>query len=416
MVTFVQGDMFEGTYDILVNTVNCVGVMGTGVALAFKKRFPEMFRSYKIACDEGRVRPGQLEVWQTLTECIVNFPTKRHWKAKSRYEDVDAGLTALREYLASLGPVRVALPALGCGHGGLDWTRVASMIESRLKDLEAEVHVYEPQDSVQAGIGAQAKAAPDLDKSSINWVTLDTQSNCPIDLKESGIRQMTFWGNENLLRTKSVWLRCGPRPDRREDDSAIACAVELGKAGVTLSLELGARLTLKAALASLEQGGDIVLWSPQGSARVQVPSVLHSAVKCGRVTIVTVSDAEQDRTAESVARLAFVQSRMARAILLASDSWQTWLETQTPHCPVYFIWYGESRAYLQRLTELGARPIGKSRETGVPNIAPLVDRLHSGDTSPRCTTAAGATEALTGQPVANEQGSRELVILGPVSF
>jgi len=159
MLHFTSGDMFELPVDIRVNTVNCVGVMGAGVALAFKTRHPAMFRSYKKACDAGEIRPGALNIWHTLSEWVINFPTKRHWRENSKYEDIEDGLKALRTYLDSIGrAVRVALPALGCGHGGLDWSRVSKLIECHLATTDAEVFVFEPADSRRAGaIASQLK-------------------------------------------------------------------------------------------------------------------------------------------------------------------------------------------------------------------------------------------------------------------
>src|SRR5688572_9767762 len=139
MLRFTKGNMFDVDADIRVNTVNCVGVMGAGVALAFKQRYPEMYREYKRECELGHVKPGKLHVWRNLSgDWIINFPTKRHWREKSRYEDIDAGLIALREYLEQQGSVRVTLPALGSGHGGLDWAQVKKMIQRHLDGLEAE--------------------------------------------------------------------------------------------------------------------------------------------------------------------------------------------------------------------------------------------------------------------------------------
>ena len=151
MVHFVSGNMFDQHYDILVNTVNCVGVMGAGVALAFKKRYPDMFVEYKDFCARGWIRPGQIHLYQEIDHEIINFPTKRHWRDNSRYEDIQSGLKALRRHLEQSGTPKVALPALGCGHGGLDWRRVSRMIEHHLGDLDADIYVFEPQDSRNAG-------------------------------------------------------------------------------------------------------------------------------------------------------------------------------------------------------------------------------------------------------------------------
>ena len=140
--------MFDVPADIRINTVNCVGVMGAGVALAFKRLHPLMFAEYQRKCSAGLIRPGQLHMWQSPNgERIVNFPTKRHWRDNSRYEDIEAGLIALKAFLADQGPVHVTLPALGCGHGRLNWNIVAAMIAKHLHGLEAQITVFQPADS-----------------------------------------------------------------------------------------------------------------------------------------------------------------------------------------------------------------------------------------------------------------------------
>ncbi len=145
MIMCRQGDLFAAPADIRVNPVNCVGVMGAGLALAFRRRHPAMFKAYQQACAAGEVRPGRLHIWRS--PWIINLPTKRHWRDPSRLDDVAAGLDALRDYLTPLGPVTVALPALGCGRGGLDWPRVRDLVEAKLRGLPAIVHVYAPPTS-----------------------------------------------------------------------------------------------------------------------------------------------------------------------------------------------------------------------------------------------------------------------------
>jgi O-acetyl-ADP-ribose deacetylase (regulator of RNase III) len=146
MIEFTSGNMFDGKYDVMVNTVNCVGVMGKGVALEFKGRFPDMFLAYKTACAKGEVVPGKLHVWDDLFVTVVNLPTKRHWRDPSRYEDVNEGLVALKEYLMARGTATVALPPPGCGNGGLDWKIVRAMVIVHLSNLEAKITVFKPQE------------------------------------------------------------------------------------------------------------------------------------------------------------------------------------------------------------------------------------------------------------------------------
>jgi O-acetyl-ADP-ribose deacetylase (regulator of RNase III) len=149
MIRKVQGDLLKANVQALVNTVNTVGVMGRGIALQFKQTFPENFKAYKKACDEGKIRLGMMFTVDLggLQEprYIINFPTKKHWRSKSRYEHIEAGLEALVAEVRRLGIESIALPPLGCGLGGLDWSEVYRRIEQRLGSLsDVEVVVYEP--------------------------------------------------------------------------------------------------------------------------------------------------------------------------------------------------------------------------------------------------------------------------------
>lgn len=149
MIELKRGNLLKQDAEALVNTVNCVGVMGRGVALEFKKNFSENYKFYKEACKKGEVRPGFMFVFDTHSllgpKIIINFPTKRHWKEKSRLEDVEAGLVDLVKVLRERQIQSVAIPPLGCGLGGLDWNIVRPMIEQSLSVLP-DVHVilYEP--------------------------------------------------------------------------------------------------------------------------------------------------------------------------------------------------------------------------------------------------------------------------------
>ncbi|MBN2528845.1 MAG: macro domain-containing protein [Deltaproteobacteria bacterium] len=150
MITEVTGNLLKSKDDALVNTVNCVGFMGKGIALQFKKAFPANFIAYQKACKAGEVQPGKMFIWRSEdllnTKYVINFPTKRHWKGKSRLEDVKAGLTALVAEVQTLGIRSIAIPPLGCGLGGLSWREVKPLIEQAFAALpEVDVHVYAPK-------------------------------------------------------------------------------------------------------------------------------------------------------------------------------------------------------------------------------------------------------------------------------
>lgn len=167
MIEFTTGDILKVEADALVNTVNCVGVMGRGIALQFKKAFPGNFKAYESACRRQEVRPGAMLVVETgeLTSprFIINFPTKRHWKGASRMEDIEAGLPALVAAIRERGIRSIAVPPLGCGLGGLAWNDVRPRIERALSQLEGvRVIVLEPSGPPPADAIAKAKKVPNM--------------------------------------------------------------------------------------------------------------------------------------------------------------------------------------------------------------------------------------------------------------
>lgn len=153
MIRFTQGNLLEAKVEALVNTVNTVGVMGKGIALMFKERFAENYRLYAAACKAKQVETGKMFVTpvQELDgpRWIVNFPTKRHWKAPSKMEWVVEGLTDLRTFILDNHIKSIAVPPLGAGNGGLEWMAVREQIEAVLGDLDAEILVFEPTSQYQ---------------------------------------------------------------------------------------------------------------------------------------------------------------------------------------------------------------------------------------------------------------------------
>ena len=149
MIEFCKGDLFSDDSQAWVNPVNCVGVSGKGVALKFKNRFPANHRDYADFCYAGMMQPGRIFVHKTemdMPEYILNFPTKRHWKDSSNIDDLRAGLKALVSCVNSYHLQSVAMPAIGCGLGGLHWDDVQEAIELELTGLgDVWVKIYEPQ-------------------------------------------------------------------------------------------------------------------------------------------------------------------------------------------------------------------------------------------------------------------------------
>jgi O-acetyl-ADP-ribose deacetylase (regulator of RNase III) len=143
MITYVESNLFTSPAQTLVNTVNTVGVMGKGLAKAFKDYFPEMFAEYRRLCEDGEIAPGRLMLFRTPHKWVLNFPTKRHWRQPSRVHDLEAGLRTFCQTYADQGIVSASFPQLGCGNGGLDWERqVRPLMERYLGYLPVEIYVH----------------------------------------------------------------------------------------------------------------------------------------------------------------------------------------------------------------------------------------------------------------------------------
>lgn len=149
MISMADGNIIDADAEALVNTVNCIGYMGKGIALQFKQAYPENFLAYVKACRSDEVKPGKMFVFETSgmfnPRYIINFPTKRHWRGKSRLEDIESGLHALIQEVKRLNIKSIAVPPLGCGLGGLKWSVVLPMIEKAFSLLpHVRVHLYAP--------------------------------------------------------------------------------------------------------------------------------------------------------------------------------------------------------------------------------------------------------------------------------
>jgi len=146
-----KGDLLKADAEALVNTVNCVGVMGKGIALQFKKKWPAAFKDYKQVCDKKALRPGIMHLYDLgmlagKPYYIIHFPTKDHWRSKSQMSYIEDGLKELVKTVRSLKIKSIAIPPLGCGNGGLEWTLVERLIRQAFQPIEnsIDVHLYAP--------------------------------------------------------------------------------------------------------------------------------------------------------------------------------------------------------------------------------------------------------------------------------
>lgn len=148
MIHEEHGNLLAANAEAIVNTVNTVGVAGKGIALQFRQAYPENFKAYTKAAKRGDIKPGKMFVWETgqldWPRLIINFPTKRHWRGRSRIEDIRSGLQDLVRCIDSYKISSIAVPPLGCGNGGLRWTDVRELIFGALEPVEADVLLYAP--------------------------------------------------------------------------------------------------------------------------------------------------------------------------------------------------------------------------------------------------------------------------------
>ncbi|MGE5609618.1 MAG: macro domain-containing protein [Bacillota bacterium] len=393
MLEFTQGDMFASSADIRVNTVNCVGVMGAGVALAFKQRYPEMFKDYQRDCKGGRVRPGKMHVWKSLSgDWIVNFPTKRDWREPSRYEDIDAGLDDLRAYLDSVGPVTVTLPALGCGHGGLDWARVSEMIREKLKGVEAHVLVFEPIASRLAGSMVVAAPTDDERKAAekLGYRCMEREQFPALELSTP----LYVLGEQGLLSRKWIGLLPSRAPAEREIQALRAVASQLAQSENHPTVALVYATRDSEALANLlsGQGIETILLLPFGVLTRK--SIAKKSTMSGSGSLTLVSAAPVNA---SWSRQIFAQTmellRTNAAAMLLSDPEPDWLTSKGlgkwAEKLISYIRYETTTPRVRdTLASVGAKPIGRRGEDGAPNVDYLINvSTHGGASETKCNTA-----------------------------
>ena len=162
MLSYIQGDLLSSPAQVQVNTVNTVGVMGKGIALQFKNKYPAMFRSYQKVCENHSLDIGNLYLWKSPEKWILMFPTKKHWRNPSKIEYIESGLKKFVENYDKLQIESIAFPKLGCGNGNLDWNIVRPVMERYLKNLPITVYIYTDH--------YEEKIPEHLDSSFTDWV------------------------------------------------------------------------------------------------------------------------------------------------------------------------------------------------------------------------------------------------------
>lgn len=288
MLSFVNGDFFEYRADIRVNTVNCVGVMGAGVALTFKKRFPDMFYEYTRICKMKEIEPGKPHVWHDdklfSNLIIINMPTKIHWKKPSKYEYIIKNLEWLKKYLTNYRNVTVTLPALGCGHGGLEWKIVKQLIKDYLHDSDNNILVFEPENSVNFLISENQKEELFLKNISI---LLTSNESYPTKLRGKTALELLYKGEIGLLAMPKIHIISNPEPSNRENRAINTIIKELPKKDFALLLVHQSNEDLNFVKELNEKGYSVILIIASNILEYELKEDLNVFVKNNKLLLIS---------------------------------------------------------------------------------------------------------------------------------
>lgn len=273
MIKFVTGNFFDYKADIRINTVNCVGAMGAGVALQFKKKYPEMNKEYIKACIDKTIQIGKPQVWQSndffdIDEnvIIINFPTKLHWKNPSKYEYIEKGLLWLQKFLKDYTGKTITIPALGCGHGGLDWNIVKEMIVKFLSDIKMNILVFEPESSL---IPVSDDIEEKLIDNHIRKLT-PISEKYPLKFKGKSGSEIYIKGNDKLIYKTLFSLFVNSKPDEREKNAVYDLLDEVQVSKPIFLLGFGNSFEIDIVKYLLKKGAKIVIALPYGILNLKI--------------------------------------------------------------------------------------------------------------------------------------------------
>lgn len=374
MIELVTGDFFDYDADIRINTVNCVGVMGAGVALQFKKKFPKMFEEYLRECNLGKVEIGKPHVWIdhglfNTSPIIVNFPTKHHWKKPSEYEYVEKGLIWLRNFLIQYKSKTVTLPALGCGHGGLDWERVKPMIHEYLNDLDTRILVFEPASSTN--ISSSPEDIRELNSLGISKITPDDRSY-PLKLNGKAAVEVFIKGNRELLNHSLFSIIIDPRASEREREAILSSIETVPRnSDYTFLMAYNSSFEIDLIKTLIEKRFKVILLLPYGILNLKLRKDLKDIWDDERIAVVSISKPHQSWSGiESIKALKF-RLKISTTVLITnltleflSKIEKEFSESSTPF--FYLNYWNEKPEFFSRIH---ANPIGRDKVTNKPNMS-----------------------------------------------
>lgn len=372
MIKFVEGDFFDYQADIRVNTVNCVGVMGAGVALQFKNMYPVMFEDYVKACNAKTLKIGLPHVWQDVFSedktKIINFPTKDDWKKPSKYEYIDEGLKWLRNYLLQNKGNTITIPALGCGHGGLDWVIVKEMICKYLTDIQMNILVFAPESSNKKKDFSQELKDKGIEKfhfNEVNHLFPDNLSK-PIYIK----------GHKEFLDLKKISIIVDSKANEKEKNAVLEC-INMLPDNYVYVLGYGNSFETDILKHALSRNLKVLIVLPLGMLEMKIRKDLLPHWNDKQISILSLVEPKQTwKSYESTKALKF-RFNVSDAILIANFDFQSLEnfenELKNSKKNIFYInYWKEGISFFQNIS---AKQIGRNKETLRPNLGPLLESL-----------------------------------------
>lgn len=378
MLKFVTGDFFDYDADLRINTVNCVGVMGAGVALLFKNKYPDMFKQYYIACKNDEVQPGIPYVWQDTnmfsTTTIINFPTKIHWKNPSEYEYIEKGLKWLKEFLLDKEGSTITVPALGCGHGGLEWDKVKGMIQHHLGNVRTNVLIFEPSSSTNTKVSKEIQK--ELDEENI-FRLLPNDNNYPTKLIGRSAQEIYYKGNIDLVNTKNVAIIVNSKPEERERNALQNFIKEFPNNEFTFLLGLSNSYETDIAKFVLERGFKVIITVPYGLLKLKIRKDLEDFWDFENIALLSTTEQTQTwKSYESVNSLKF-RLKLANTTLINSLDFAKFTnfekDIKLPDNKLFYVTYWNNK--IDFFTRLTAIKLGVNPKTKRANTEPIMNSL-----------------------------------------
>jgi O-acetyl-ADP-ribose deacetylase (regulator of RNase III) len=378
MIKFVGGDFFDYHADIRINTVNCVGVMGAGVALQFKDKYPKMYDEYVKACNSESIKIGHPQVWQDNSAfsndrtIIINFPTKNHWKNPSKYEYIEEGLEWLKGFLKDKPGLTITVPALGCGHGGLDWAIVKGMISTYLQDIPMTILVFEPESS-NKNLEINANIDKELKEKGIIKLTNDTISTDKLKRKIPNLIYLE--GNEEILFYKKiVSIIVDSKAIDKEKNAVLECVDELPQ-NLVYMMGFGSSFESDILKKLLLRKLQVIIVLPYGILEIKKRKDLIPLWDKNLITLISLSKPKQTwKSYESINALKFRFSA-SDAILIANFDFESLMsyenELRESKKSIFFINYWKEN--ISFFKNISAKQIGRDKDTLKPNLKPILE-------------------------------------------